>query len=235
MFPVRSCIVKGWIALVGLVLMIVALVRDRAYAKRRRHQLAAWASRRGLRFRPDRTYEMDRRFPALSRLQSGENRHASNRIEGQWRGRPFLGFDYHYQIRSIGPKGGSYTKDCAFSAVVIESSHPLKPILIRPERLIDRASVFLGVEDIKFESAAFNRRFFVKSSDRKWAYDLLHPRAMEHLLDAPLFALELDTGHVMAWREAFFAPRDFEQAAAVVTGLLDQLPAYVQEEMRESR
>ena len=41
---------------------------------------------------------------------------------------------------------------------------------------------FFGHDDIDFESAEFSRNFYVKSSDRKWAFDILHARAMEFLL-----------------------------------------------------
>ena len=41
----------------------------------------------------------------------------------------------------------------------------------------------LGAEDIDFESDEFSRAYWVKSSDRKFAYDALHPRAMQALLE----------------------------------------------------
>jgi hypothetical protein len=57
--------------------------------------------------------------------------------------------------------------------------------LIRKEHIGDKLGSGLGFDDIDFESEEFSRRFWVKSTDRKFAYDVIHPGMMEFLLDGP--------------------------------------------------
>ena len=40
----------------------------------------------------------------------------------------------------------------------------------------------IGFDDIDLDYREFNKKFYVKSPDKKYAYDLLHSRAMEFLL-----------------------------------------------------
>jgi hypothetical protein len=89
---------------------------------------------------------------------------------------------------------------------------------------------FLGFDEIKFESAEFSREFHVKSADRKWAYDVLNPRAMEFLLSMPRFEIQFDEKAIMVHRSRTFSAQDFEAAAKVAQGLLDGLPEYVKED-----
>ena len=144
---------------------------------------------------------------------------------GKWAGREFRAFDYQYTVGS-----GKNQSTVVFSAIILESATPLKPLLIRTEHLLDHVAEFFGAEGIKFESAEFSRAFHVASPDRKWAYDVLHPRAMEFLLSMPRFEIQFDGDLVMVHRASTFSVQDFESAAKVAQGLLDGLPEYVKEE-----
>ena len=65
---------------------------------------------------------------------------------------------------------------------------------IRREHLFDRVASFIGFDDIDFESSEFSDRFHVKSSDKRFAYGVIHPRMMDFLLanDPPTVNLEGD-------------------------------------------
>jgi len=226
MFPV--IIVFGILLVVGLA--VYGIIQARA----RRNALAAWAAQQGLGFAPDDVRGFDDRFPAFSCLQEGSNRYAYNVSTGLWHQRQVLAFDYHYETYSTNSKGETETSHYHFSAVIVASNVLLKPLLIRPEGFFDRVKGFFGFEDINFESAEFSRKFFVQSPDRKWAYDVLHQRAMEFLLVSPVFSLKFDTQSVIAWRGTTFKPEEFTQALTVVRGLLEQLPGYVVKEQTGS-
>jgi hypothetical protein len=142
-------------------------------------------------------------------------------------GRSIAAFDYHYETHSTDSKGNRETENHSFSAVVIDSGLPLKPLLIRHEGLFDKVTAFLGMEDINFESAEFSRKFFVKSPDRKWAYDVLPARTLQLLLDSPVFKIEFVDSQVMAHRESTFSVADFDAAAVLVSGILDGFPEYL--------
>jgi hypothetical protein len=50
----------------------------------------------------------------------------------------------------------------------------------------------LGYDDIDFESSEFSRAFAVRSRDRKFTYDVCHPRMMEYLLEHRDLSLEIE-------------------------------------------
>ena len=50
---------------------------------------------------------------------------------------------------------------------------------------------------------------------------------MEFLLAMPRFSIQFDTDCVIAWRNRRLSPAVFEEAVAVVAGILDRLPDYL--------
>jgi hypothetical protein len=155
-------------------------------------------------------------------------------MEGEWASRPFRAFDYHYEIHSTNSEGGRRTEHHHFSAAIVESAVLLKPLLIRPEGFMDKVAEFFGFEDINFESAEFSRKFYVKAEDKRWAYDVIHPRVMEFLLAAPRFPIQFGPDCVIAYRGSTFSTLDFESAAGVIGGILDRLPEYLVKQQKET-
>jgi hypothetical protein len=160
-------------------------------------------------------------------LHQGHSRCAYNIATGQWNSRPLESFDYRY-VTGQGKDRTTHT----FSAIILGSSLPLKPLHIRSENVLDKLTEFFGADDIDFESDQFSREFHVKSSDKKWAYDVLHQRTIEFLLGQPKFSIEFGTHHVICWRNRRFDLRMREDAIGVVEGILDRLPEYVIREQR---
>jgi hypothetical protein len=212
------------IAVVGL--LALGLWRS---AKRRK-ELAAWASRNGLSFRPDRDRGFDERYRAFGCLRRGHSRFAHNIAEGDRNGRRVVAFDYHYVTGS-----GKNRQTHRFSAVVLRSDVRLKPLRIRSENVLDRVTEFFGIDDIDFESAEFSRAFHVKAADKRWAYDVLHQRTMEYLLAMPRFSIQFDDRSAIAWRNRRFGAETFESAIGVVEGILDRLPEYVVRGQRDGK
>jgi len=192
------------------------------FSAKRRKELAAWAEGKGLAFRPGRDTGFDERYRTFGCLRRGHSRCAHNIVEGDWKGRRVTAFDYRYVTGS-----GKSRQTHHFSAIVLRSNVALKPLRIRSENVFDRVTEFFGLDDIDFESAEFSREFHVKSSDKRWAYDVLHQRTMEFLLSMPRFSIEFDDRHVIAWRNRRFDVETFESAIAIVEGILDRLPEYV--------
>ena len=209
--------------IVLFVAVVVAAIIYGAYASaQRRKALSAWAQAHNLGFDPGKDDSLDDRFGEFDCLHRGRSRYAHNRIWGDWRGRQLLGFDYHYVTGS-----GKNRQTHKFSAVILSSELPLKPLFIRPEGFFDKVTEFFGLDDIDFESAEFSRKFFVKSPDKRWAYDVIHQRTMEYLLQAPRFTVKFDRHHVIAFRGKRFAPAEFAAATELIEGILERLPEYV--------
>lgn len=205
-----------------VVLVVGGIIFGIIAQRKRRNALSQWAARHDLRFFPTRNRSFDERFVGFSCLRQGRSRYAYNCVTGQWRGREMICFDYRY-VTGSGKSRSSHT----FSAVILHAKMPLKPLLIRHENMLDKVAELFGHDDINFESAEFSRRFFVKSSDRKWAYDVLSTRTIEFLLQSPPFSIAFDPLQIIAWRSGRFHIPEFEQAIAVIEGILDRLPDYL--------
>ena len=221
--------------ILGIVAVIVTVIVAVWYAgHKRRKELIAWGQARGLSFSASKDPAFAREYPTFDCLRRGNNQYAYNMLSGQWQNRAFLGFDYHYATVTVGPKGQPRTQHHHFSAVIIKTGFPLKPLQIRSETFMDKLGEMFGFDDIDFESAEFSRKFSVKAEDRKWAFDVLHPLTMEFLLAAPQFPILFDTKSVITWRDHEFNVQEFSQAAGLITGILDRLPGYLVQQQTQS-
>jgi hypothetical protein len=211
----------------GILAILLAIFGSIA-ARKRREALQAWAAGHGLAFDPSNAYDFDDRLGReFSCLRTGDHRHANNIMQGRLDGRPVLAFDYHYETHSTDSKGNRQTHHHSFSAVAIGPPFPLKDLLIRHETLFDKIGAFVGGGDINFESAEFSRKYYVAATDRKWAYDVLHARAIEFLLGRPEFSIQFGEQWALAWNGSDFDAAGFEAAAGNLAGLFDLLPEYV--------
>jgi hypothetical protein len=216
-----------------IIVVVAAIILGAAASAKRRKLLAEWASANGLSYSRAKERGWDDRYSGFKHLQSGSNRYAHNIIRGTWKERSIAAFDYHYETHSRDSKGRRQTHNHHFSAVILSSDLPLKPLFIRPEGFFDKITEFFGYDDIDFESAEFSRKFYVKAQDRRWAYDVLHARAMQFLLDGPRFTMQFDRDCVIAYSSGCYDPKEYEAATGVIEGLLDQFPDYLVQQLRE--
>jgi hypothetical protein len=200
---------------------------------KRRKELAGWAQANGFKFLPEKDHSVWLRYEPFKCLQRGDNRYAYNIMLGTAGERVTCGFDYHYETHSTNSKGQRQTQHHHFSALVVDTGLPLKPLFIRPEGFFDKLTEFVGFDDIDFESVEFSQKFFVKSPDRRWAYDVLHQKTMELMLAYPRFHMEFQGTQVMAYHDnRMFTLGEFSSALKVVTGMLDYLPESVVRELK---
>lgn len=218
-------------ALVVVVIVVAALVAVLAYlAERKRTQeIQRWAASRGLDFNPSRVEGFDARYPGFEPLQRGSRRYACNLAQGNFGALPVVAFDWHYETYST-HKGRRRTHHHWFSAVMVASPIPLERLTIRPEGLFDKLKSVFGFDDIDFESAEFSRSFHVQAPRKKWAFDVLHARAIEFLMASPRFHLEFEGDAVLAAGNRRLGAAELEAAIGVAGGLLDALPAWLVKE-----
>jgi hypothetical protein len=205
-----------------LAIAAVSIIFGIYASGKRRKELAEWALSKNLAFIAKKDRFFDSKYPNFNCLHRGDTRYAYNIMTGTLFGREFLGCDYHYATGS----GKSRTQHY-FSLVIIKSHILLEPLLIRPENLFDKFADLVGFNDIDFESAEFSRKFYVKSPNKKWAYDIIHPQMMEFLLTMPALSIQFDSLSVIVYRETTFSPADFENAANFVNGIFERIPDYV--------
>ena len=226
----------------GGVLAVVVLAALGAVGRqRRRKAIAAWAHGIGLTYAPQRDPGLAARLPGFAVFHQGQNQYAFNVVSGVFEGREVVAFDYHYEtehtvtVREKDAQGRMHTRTETrithhrFSAVLVRPELVLKPLLIRPEGLFDKVADFFGRGDLNFESAEFSRRYHVTAPDRRWAYDVLHARTIDFLLDQPRLVVEMDPHHVLVMRpgQQTMSAETFDAAVRTVDGVLDLLPEYV--------
>lgn len=74
----------------------------------------------------------------------------------------------------------------------------------------------------------------VKAPEKRWAYDVIHQRMIEHLLEAPKFHVQFDSRNIMAWRNRRFQTQDFDDAFALIQEFLSRLPNYLKKQQLEN-
>jgi hypothetical protein len=205
------------------IVLFLALAAYAFHASaKRRQDLRRWSQRRGLVYYPGKDRSFDNRYTFFNCLRQGHSRYAENIITGPWNGQEVTCFDYHYTTGS-----GKNQSHHSFSGAILRSPIPLRPLTIRKEGVFDKIGEFFGADDIDFESAEFSRTFYVKSPDKKWAYDVIHQRMMEYLLAGPRYNLAFGPVEVIAWGGRNWKSGDFELAADHIHGIYDRLPDYL--------
>lgn len=193
--------IPGPFILVFVLFVAVAIVfgaASRRAAMRRREALAALATRMGWRFDPENDPYHDDEYAQFEMFRRGHSRSAYNTLAGTLEidGRPFAAKmgDYTYKVTHQSGKSTS-TTTYRFSYLVVDLPFRRVPdLLIRPEGVMDRIAGAFGMDDIDFESAEFSRRFYVKSPDKRFAYDVVHPRMMEFLMEAEAGCVDVERG-----------------------------------------
>ena len=107
-------------------------------------------------------------------------------------------------------------------------------LLIRKEGLGDKLAGGLGFDDIDFESEEFSRTFWVKSQDKRFAFDVIHPLMMEFLLDGSPPQVEI-TGDVCLLTEGRrpWDPLQFQGAIRWFEAFLERWPDHLTEQLTE--
>jgi hypothetical protein len=153
-----------------------------AHQERMRQARLDLARRLGLAYEPTPTEPLLSYFQGLQVLPKGHRQYIRHVFRGLYRGLELRCFEYVYVTRHRDSKGNTSESHHPV-AVAVGNIHERYPRLTMvPEHLGHKLWDALGGDDIDFESAEFSRKFWVKCDDRKFAYDLVHARAMDHLL-----------------------------------------------------
>ena len=175
------------LVIVVVILVIVALVYGAKRERERRAAMHAYATQLGFRF-VESDESLAGRMSAFPPFCVGHSRVGLNLAHGETRlggVRMSMTFgDYRYKVTSTnGKQTTTTTYQMSFVAVHPVLSIP-EQIVVREEGFLDRIGAFIGFDDIDFESSEFSKRFHVKCSDRRTAFDLFDPRMMEYFLAA---------------------------------------------------
>jgi hypothetical protein len=210
----------------------LAIYLSHLAAQKRREALAALAEELGWHFDPSVDRGHDDEYAHFEIFRKGHSRVAYNTLRGvtEIGGRtyPVKMGDFDYKItRSTGKS--SQTTTYTLSYLILRLPFDGVPdLVIRREGVFDRIAGALGFDDIDFESEEFSRRFYVKSSDKKFAYDVVHPRMMEWLLAKEVPMIDIEHGRCcVALDRVRWEPHEFTRWLRRMDEFFDQWPDYL--------
>lgn len=221
------------IIIVAVVALIIAgAIHASKLAKARREALSTWAAGRGWRFDPERrpAPRLEDRFARFSR---GRKHEVYNTVEGRTTLGPFdceiQTGDYRYETESTDGDGNSSTQVHRLSYLLVDLGDRSMPsVQIRKEGMFDKMKAAFGFEDIDFESEEFSRKYYVTSSDKRFAYDLFHPRMIELFLDGRAPELEIADGRVCFTNGSrVWAPEQFDSEIERARRFIDLWPPHL--------
>jgi len=220
-----------------LILLAAAVVGGLIYAgvlsdRKRRESLRAVARSLGLGFDPGADRHLHHVY-AHPVFKKGHSKQAKNNLFGMMTlgGYPVhvrMG-DYRY---TTGHGKHSQTHRISYAAFQLPFVGT-PDLLIRRENIGDKLIGGIGFDDIDFESEEFSRTFWVKSGQKKHAYDVIHPKMMEFLLRGPTPHVEI-VQDVCLIREGWghWDPATFEGAPGWFQAFLDRWPEHLIERLR---
>lgn len=115
--------------------------------------------------------------------KGGELSVGLNSISGTRRGRTVVFFDGECTRVFYAQNRRECHKVIRFSVVAAGVDFESQPVVIRPERLVDKVAALAGYDDIDFDGLPeFSRKFYVNGPDRAFARRLVTPELARFLL-----------------------------------------------------
>jgi hypothetical protein len=192
--------------------------------QQRRARYRAWADEHGWAYTP-RDDSLVERFDGEP-FGRGSSRRATHVLRGSYEGREAVAFDYRYVTRS-GSGDQQQTQTHRFTVCALRLPAALPRLQLTGENVLTRMAGALGLDDIELESEDFNRRYRVSCDDRRFAYDVLHPRAMEQLMAVPALNLRLSGADALSWERGSTRLDDLPARLAVLAEVVEGIPSYV--------
>lgn len=190
--------------------------------RKRRERLMGWARLNGWTYLSSdpSLVDLSTRHP----FGQGRARRTSEVLRGRFQGRDALSFVYSW-------KTGSGKSESTHTAHVVALALPayLPIVEVTPEGVLDRIATAVGVQDLRFESEAFNRAFRVQAYDERTAYAVIHPRLMERLLqpDARGEAWRTDGTWILSWRSGATDVDSLAARFGLLSAVVASVPRHV--------
>ena len=194
-------------------------------AKKRRELLAGFAASQGWTW-TQQDNSWTERFGGAP-FGDGDHRRADNVLQGAYRGRPMVAFDYSYQTHSTDSQGHRSTTTHRYACCALSLPAWVPKLEMVPEGLLGRVGTALGMQDIELESEDFNRRYRVRCDNPKFAYDVLPPRTMEALLTRDALHLRLAGTDAVCWEDGRHSPAELLARLDALTVVLEGIPSFV--------
>lgn len=140
-----------------------------------------------------------------------------NVVWGVRDGREVRAFDYRRPAED----------EIRYSCAMVRIPDGWPPLLVRRHGPLDVARNAAGLQRIEFEIEEFNRRFEVRSDDRRLASAVIDQRMIGWLLESdPALGFQLQDGWLLAWMPQL-PPDELERTLTTVEGFHERIPRAV--------
>lgn len=228
--------------IVALAVIVIVGIIGAIAAKRRREAMQALANQLGFSYLADglgrhggfltltENARFASRFDLFHPFGQGERRDIANLVYGRRGEVDWTIFDYSYETQSTDSEGKSQTTTHRHGVVAARVPLTFPSLTLTPENFFHRVGAKLGLSELTFELEEFNRRYFIRSSDPKLAYDLLHPRAIEFLMGRPTRDWQFGGFYILLVKSGSYTPAEIVQAMDEIDGFLALIPSYYRQD-----
>lgn len=180
----------------------------------------------GIKYSEQHTRSIQPKLKFINRLQYGKDHYAFNVFSGSYKGYEIAAFDFHYIV--YGPSKNAAIDPYSF--FILYLPRELDEVTIYKETLFSKLKQLTRENDIDFESYEFSRKFRVRSTNPKLAYDFCNARMMEYLLESNDISLELDQNVLCMSFERSLKFEDIEKNLLRLVQIRQLMPEYLFEE-----
>lgn len=210
----------AWVPLLVFAGIVLVAIVGIFIERQRTERLQTFARSRGLAYekRNDSWARVDLGWPS----GFGKSHRAKHVMTGEHNGRPLVVFEHIWVTGSGDNRQTHYAMVCALQ---LRRSFP--KLTVGREGVFSSIARKIGVKDIELESDDFNREYKVKCDDRKFAYDVLHPRFMQWMLStqADMFTI---SGQYLARASSMRLKEEYvDQQIAYLDAIVDRIPSFV--------
>ncbi|MBA0046477.1 DUF3137 domain-containing protein [Mycobacterium sp. NPDC050853] len=216
------------IVVIALVFAAIYFISDRM-RKKRIARLESYAEAHGWMYAAD-----DSSLLGLSDgapFGRGDRRTAQDAFNGTIDGHEFASFQYSYQETS-GSGDDRTTTTYEFMVTCIVTPPSSYRLEIGPEGMLSGFFGALGFSDLELESDEFNKKFKIKASPERFAYDVLNPRTMERMLADQRYSqpLRFENGRLLTWRTGRLDELKISGDVKYLIDTLEPVPTYAWEQ-----
>ncbi|MCX7920300.1 MAG: hypothetical protein N3A72_12015 [bacterium] len=218
--------------LVIIFIIIAIVIGIFAYYSnlKRQKEWQQFASNHGFLYTAKDTMSLPDYYSEYHLFNQGHNRKAYNICQGRINDVKIIAFDYRYTTGS-----GKNQHTYYFTPLIIETNLVFKPLFIRPENVFDKITAAIGFDDIDFESAEFSKKYYVKCADKKFAYDIIHARMMEFLLQCRNLTIEIRGDTLLFHQSKTLSISELELLLIAGQKFIELIPDYVRKEITRNK
>lgn len=158
-------------------------------------------------------------------FKRGHSQKAAPVMQGEIDGHVYSMFDYQYKVTT---STGKSTQTVTYnnSVVIAEVPFWFPNISLTPQSFLHGIAGIFGIHELNTESESFNKRYYIQTDDAKRALEILHPKVIEALEQAPVQSWFWFENYILVFENRLVSDSEYEMMLNQVQWLLSQVPNY---------